>query len=354
MPQRGARVHVFTRTPSLCGYPFRTGREYLIYGSRSEDGRITTTLCSRTIAIENGGEDTAYARQAAAGEVPFGRIVGEVRLESRGRRNAGLPEVRINVRHGGGATEVGTDRQGRYAVDVTAPGRYELDVALPDTLYSVQPRHVIDVPSPYACVERHIDVRFNGRLAGRVIDARGRGVPGVIVTHRPSEQRTNTDARTSVLTRDDGSYEIGRLPPGVFVVSMELPMDASAGEDGSGSHPSRAIAGAVLGEGERLVLPPYSVPPEVEVFRLEGTVVGPDGWSMADARVFLKGESGERLLGLPAQSDSLGRFVLAVVEGEHYQVFAERPAGESEFSEPIAVTAEQGMAPLRLVVRRRF
>jgi hypothetical protein len=82
--------------------------------------------------------------------------------------------------------------------------------------------------------------------------------------------------------------------------------------------------------------------------------VGGDGWSMADARVFLKGELGERLLGLPAVSDSLGRFVLAVVEGQRYQVFAERPSGDSEFSEAVAVTAERGMTPLRLVVRRRF
>jgi hypothetical protein len=46
--------------------------------------------------------------------------------------------------------------------------------------------------------------------------------------------------------------------------------------------------------------------------------------------------------------------VLAVAEGERYQVFAERPSGESEFSDPISITVDRAMAPLRLIVRRRF
>jgi hypothetical protein len=353
-PHRGASVEVFTRTPSLCGYPFRTGREYLIYGSRTEDGRITVSLCSRTSSIENAAADVSYARAAAAGNTPAGRIVGEIRLEPKARRRREFADVRVTVRHGAGATEVATDRQGRYSVELTSSGRHELQVALPETIYAVQPRHVIEVPNPHACVERHIDVRFNGRLAGRVIDAGGRGVAGLIVTHRFLENRSQVDGRTSVLTRDDGSYEIERLAPGPFEIGIELPIDGPAADAGSSSNPARTVSKGMLGEGERLLLAPYSMPADVEMCRLEGTVVGGDGWSMADARVFLKGELGERLLGLPAVSDSLGRFVLAVVEGQRYQVFAERPSGDSEFSEAVAVTAERGMTPLRLVVRRRF
>jgi hypothetical protein len=114
------------------------------------------------------------------------------------------------------------------------------------------------------------------------------------------------------------------------------------------------VTEGVLGGGERLVIDTSSLPRSMDVIRLDGRVVGADGWSMADARVFLKGDTGERLLGVPAITDALGRFVLALSEGEPYQVFAERPSDDSEFSDPVSITAERGMAPLRLIVRRRF
>jgi hypothetical protein len=354
LPGRGEQVEVFTRPTSLCGYPFKTGREYFIYGSRTEDGRITTGLCSRTMLVEDAGEELSFARQARDGNLPAGRIVGEVRLDAKARRNDRFADVRILVKHGIDAIPVVSDRTGRYAVELTSTGRYELDVELPGTLYAVQSRHVIDVPNSHACVERHIDVRFNGRVAGRVVDANGRGVAGLVVVHHRSEKRSHFDERAAVLTRDDGSYEIGRLPPGPFAVHIELPMDGIAAETDVSSDPDLIVGRGNLGDGERRDMTTFPVPENVNVLRLEGTVVAADGWSMADARVFLKGESGERVLGVPAVSDALGRFVLAVVEGERYLVFAERPAGDSEFSEPIAITAEPGMAPLRLVVRRRF
>jgi hypothetical protein len=257
----------------------------------------------------------------------------------------------MTLRHQGKVTQTVTDEDGRYTLELTSAGRYELDVELPETQYAMQRHHVLDVPHAHACLERDIDVLFNGRIAGRVIDALGRGVAGLIVTHVPSPVRTRVTDRTSVLTRDDGSYEIARLPPGPFSVRIELPVDGSSDETQDSGN---IVSEGVLGEGERLALPTFSLRQSIAVIRLEGMVVGTDGWSLANARVFLRGESSERILGVPAVTDGLGRFVLAVTEGERYQVFAERPVADSELSEPMTITAKREMAPLRLVVRRRF
>lgn len=351
----GSRVDVFTRSSRLCGYPFKTGREYLIYGSRTEDGRLATSTCSRTAPLEAAIEDVNYARNAVAGIVPAGRIVGDVRLKTTGRRHTGIPNVRVLVSHAGNVLSTLTDAQGRYEINVTSAGRYEVGVTLPETHYAVQTHQIIEVPHADGCVERHVDVLFNGRIAGRVTDANGGGVAGLPVTHIPLQDRLRREKRTSVLTRDDGSYEIARLPPGPFEVRVELPVDVAdrlprLAADAIGS----TVTEGVLGGGERLVIDTSSLPRSMDVIRLEGRVVGADGWSMADARVFLKGDTGERLLGVPAITDALGRFVLAVSEGEPYQVFAERPSDDSEFSDPVSITAERGMAPLRLIVRRRF
>ena len=339
-------VTVFTRSPALCGYPFKAGREYLIYGSRSEDGRITTSSCSRTAPLELAAEDMSYAREASKGILPAGRIVGDVRVNSAGRRSRGLPGIPLVLTNGQLVQSAVTDGQGHYSVELTTSGRFELDVKLPETVYSTQPPQGIDVSNPHGCFERRIDVAFNGRITGRILDHTGRGVAGLTVTHLPLEHESRPPRRTSVLTRDDGSFEIARLPAGRFRIQAEPPVETT--------DETVAVATGVLGEGERRPLDTLALPAGMRLARLEGTVVGSDGWNMADARVFLKGESGERLLGVPAISDGLGRFVLTIVEGVQYHVFAERPSGQSEFSDPMPVMGERKMRPLRLIVRRRF
>lgn len=348
VPDTGT-VTVFTRSLSHCGYPFKEGREYLIYGTRSEDGRLTTSSCSRTAPLERAAEDLNYARDALKGISPSGRIVGDVQLKSPGRRSRGVANVRVTVTGENFVNSTRTDSQGRYGIDVSSAGRYDLEIALPTTFYAIQPRQRIDVAHPRACTERNVDAFFDGRIVGRIVDPNGRGVPGLPVAHVSVDDGSRSQQHTSVLTRDDGSFEIARLPAGRFRVQIEPPIDAEY-ELGD----QAAVSTGVLGEGERRSLDPFTLPATLQLSRVEGIVVGSDGWSMADARIFLKGDSGERLVGLPAMSDALGRFVLTVVEGMRYHVFAERPSGESEVSDLTPITAEQRMPPLRLVVRRRF
>ena len=82
------------------------------------------------------------------------------------------------------------------------------------------------------------------------------------------------------------------------------------------------------------------------------------GVPATNVRVFLKGGAGSAaILGEPAVTDTLGRFVMTVVEGIHYDVFAERQLFDrrgSEFSDPVTFTALPVMSPVRLVLRRRF
>ena len=349
----GGRTVVLTRSSSLCGYPFKAGRAYLIYGFRSEDGRLATSICSRTAPIERAAEDLDYARGAMNGIVPAGRIVGDVRLKTIAHRSRGLPNVTVKLAAGGVVTSTVTDDSGHYTIELASAGRFELDVDVPDTQYALRPHSSIDVPHPQACVERNIDVAFNGRITGRIVEASGRGIAGLPVAHVPARATIDPEQRSTVLTRDDGTYDLERLSPGPFEIRIAMPVEAGEPEE-SVNDETNLVARGTLGEGKRQVVQTFTLPTTFHIVRLEGVVVGPDGWSLPDARVFLKGVSEARLIGVPAITDALGRFVLAVAADEQYYVFAERASGESEFSEPISITGEQRMAPLRLVVRRRF
>jgi hypothetical protein len=345
---------VQTASASLCGYPFKAEREYLIYAVHTEDGRLATTICSRTAPIERAAEDLRYARNAVSGIVPVGRIVGDVRVRTAGRRTRGVSNVIVNLAAGGVVNSTVTDNAGRYSIELSSAGRHALTVDLPDTQYPIQPRYAIDVLDPHACVERDIDVAFNGRIAGRIIEANGRGLAGLPVVNVSTATTNRTAQRTAVLTRDDGTYDMARLPPGPFQVRIDIPV--GAGDAGAGflGDEASVVAHGTLGEGESRSAGTFTVPRTFQVVRLEGVVVGADGWSLPDARVFLKGASRERIVGVPAVTDALGRFVLALAAEEQYYVFAERSSGDAEFSEPVSITAEDRMAPLRLVVRRRF
>jgi hypothetical protein len=51
-------VSVFTAAHSAtCGYGFRQGEAYLVYAGRSPQGRLSTTICSRTRRLKDAGDD---------------------------------------------------------------------------------------------------------------------------------------------------------------------------------------------------------------------------------------------------------------------------------------------------------
>ena len=347
-------------TGAVCGYPFKVEREYLVYAGFHEDGRLTASVCSRTTLLERAVDDLTYARQVTSGVVPQARILGEVRQTaeygSTLRALSGIPVVlaRQNARF----TTL-TDDRGRYAFDVPGTGTFVLMTQLPDTLYSSQPERRIEVADTRTCVEVNIDVRFNGHVAGRVVDGTGLGVAGLTVSHAfVSPRRGAPPPSIRTLTRDDGSFRLERLPPGPFVVSVELLNDDAGASSVEDLGLASAATRGVLRGGERLSLEPLRLPPTLSLVRLHGSVHTTDGAPAAGARVFLKDDlEGGHIVGEPAIADSLGRFVLAVLEGERYVVFAEgrvehAAQANPAFSLPVVVNALAGMPPLRLTLRR--
>jgi hypothetical protein len=47
---------------SSCGYPFREGRQYLVYSYRTEDGELSADRCSRTKPLEEAEAEVEELR----------------------------------------------------------------------------------------------------------------------------------------------------------------------------------------------------------------------------------------------------------------------------------------------------
>jgi hypothetical protein len=357
---RESDAEVVLHTGPVCRYPFRTGHAYFIYAVRQDDGRLTTSVCAGTVPLERAAADLTYARSVVAGSAPPGRIVGYVRqLREAGSPGGPLSHVEVVADRRGTRLLARTDDRGRYTIEVPSAGTYVLNVALGGVYYTRHQGTRVEVPAPHACVQSNVDVRVNGQVAGRVVDGRGDGIAGITVLYTGSSSRTSTidPPRSRAVTRDDGTYYMDQLAPGPFTVAVELAgnhADATVEAHASGR---MMLDGSIPG-GQRVMLPPLVVPSTVPIARVGGTVHTTDGAPAPGARVFLKsGDDEGHILGDAAIADMLGRFVLAALEGERYMIFAERaaPAGAShrpEFSEPIAVTVESRMAPLRLTLRR--
>jgi hypothetical protein len=171
--------------------------------------------------------------------------------------------------------------------------------------------------------------------------------------------------RIRALTDHDGRYELVHVPPGRFILGINMMRD----RDGGFPHPPVFYPGVEqLADAQRIALAPgqrtemndFVLPSDLGYVQISGSVVEADGAPAAGARVYLKGpEETDYVLSEPAVADRDGRFVLAALGGRKYRLFAERTRGEGassriDSSEQLPLTADENGSPVRLTLRRRY
>ncbi len=111
-----------------CGYSFRRGSTYLVYAYKTQDGKLTTNICSPTKLLDKAAADLAYFKDA---EKPSsgGRVYGLAHFETKGsdlKRAKGVPitltgesQTRTTVTKDDGTFEFTDLPVGEYAVRMT-------------------------------------------------------------------------------------------------------------------------------------------------------------------------------------------------------------------------------------------
>lgn len=365
---RGPEASSLTLTidpSSTCAGTFRAGREYFVYADRDRDGRNFVVRCARTAGVEDAAADHEYARSVKEGRAPAGTIGGQVvvvqrdfggRIVKPAQPAAGVP-VRIS---GGGADDrTVTNHAGDFSVPSRGPGAYSIAVDLPDGLVIDAATAIptgVELRDARDCAAVEVALAYDGRIGGRVVDARGRSVPGLTVEVATpglaQSRRTSTDR--------DGYYLFPKLPPGRFVIAVEDRPPAPGGKRSRVFLPATNTAGAaarvIVGEGERVQAPEFRLPASVNYVAVHGFVLDADGTPAEGARVYLKGAGeGDRIVGEPAVADFVGRFVLAALAGTEYSIFAERTRGSRvDSAVPIGVVPAEGEKPITLTLHRRY
>ena len=219
----------------LCLYPFTQGSTYLIYALESTVG-YTTSICMRTRPIANAADDLAYLRNLNRAATSLATLQGTVILVgpdgvgTPGSRTP-LPNAQIVANrlvqdarglNGSVRYEARSGQDGRYEIRVPT-GTYSVNATLPPQ-YVVLPdplRSEVTIGDARGCAAVDIAAQANGRIAGRVLDARGRPITGwAVEAQRLDSPVAAPRTRRMTQTNSAGRYEIGPLHPGRYLVGI--------------------------------------------------------------------------------------------------------------------------------------
>lgn len=208
----GKTVDLSHRTDgNICGIAFDVGKTYVVYAGGA-NGQLSAGACSRTHRLTPNDEDVAYAH--ALPKRLLAKVEGRVvRMEGHGKLP--LDKLEVLAADAGVSAKVATN--GTFTLDLP-PGTHQLQlVSEVATLWERSSATVV-VPHAASCAKPMLNVRWNGRISGRVTGPDGGVLPGVEVYALP--QKGDAHWRAADTTRADGIFEVSGLAPGAYVLAV--------------------------------------------------------------------------------------------------------------------------------------
>jgi len=321
-------------------------------------------------------------------QVRKGRIEGTV---VRVGTNEPLPNVQVTIRRtwSGDHTAlpppeperisltpeaVTTDSKGHFKVDNLDPGSYELSAAKNGFARQVYGERAPGRPGAALTIssgQSLADVTFRlvpaGSVSGRVTDAAGEPIPGILVqllrsTYDAQGQRTFASV-SSARSNDRGEYRMYLITPGRFFVTASSTPSSPDSSMMSGNHveaPGLAMT-YYPGSSDPSGASSIEITPDVEtgaidfrltaqpLFRIRGRVVDARAGGVprnAQLEIVSRNSAAGRVA-LPAVSSSDGTFEIRNVAPGSYWIQAQLPIDPTSFQLSIAdLLKNMAMAPV--------
>lgn len=339
-----------------CGYQFDPTRRYIVYAHRRLDQRLSTTICSRTRPLERADEDLKFFHATPRSEATLARVWGTVRLRE-GELNAGedykpFDAARVVLTDGSQSYSAATGRDGGFLIRVPS-GTYRADAHVPGGFYPLAPVAPIVIRDPRGCTTFDVDVRYDGHIRGRVVTWTGTPVSHLPLEIGPPEGVAGSKHWSAIyaVTDETGSYDVGRVPPGRFLITVpSVPRVLLPG-----TTEISAATVVAMTPSARIDTADFVLPQSVRLVSVPGEVVDADGRPRGGASVYLKLPTETFWTpSSPLQTDSQGRFRFSAVEGQRYVLYAlDTPVGTQLYSERIEIVATADRKPVTLQLRVR-
>jgi len=351
-----------------CRSVFRAGRRYLVFAVKNpRDGELDTS-CSATREWDGSGRDVEFLASLSK-PATGGRIFGTVEHQTTfggGLAQPAVVPVATSVRlisPTGQRTVVSTG--GEFDFSGLANGTYRVHIDVPrgftgDNESSVTIAHARD------CSSETFVLDSNGRIAGRMVPGAGNSFPQRV---RVMVARAFPDFATPdplfAAIRPDGSFEVDSLPPGDYVIGVNLKNTPVLGPEPNSWMPDTWLAYAsgngtprvfTINAGERIDLGTWTLPAPARTVAASGFVTWEDGTPAVGVvlRLFENTRRTESLY-LPAEvvTESDGHFSLPLLADRTYRFTARYKGKDATMvMAPALAIGAQPPAPLRIVVRR--
>jgi len=352
---------------------YSKGQRWLIYATRDKStGALYPMGCSRSSTVARAADDLMYLRALPAVATKT-RLAGTVTqyddLPGSGFnfvRN--LAGARVQVANEQGQTyETVCDANGVYEFVGLPAGKYRVHAEIPDNLKLVswqQDNSWVEVKEG-SCADLDVTARSDGRIAGRVIDAEGRSVPGIFVQLVRLERADRIGQRNAGkwVYAKEGSFEFKEIPAGRYLLGVNLDGEPS----GESPYPRTFYPGVdnaagatvvVVGESGRLTDHDIHLLPRLMTRTVEGVAYFSDGRLVTDGSVAIKDsdEINVKAGYASGRIDKQGRFSLQVLEGTKGWLHAyglpdgTRPGMRMLYMKPVKIEVVQDSKDLKIII----
>lgn len=363
----GTEIEVFTgRGGGDCGVGFRTGQRYLVYAYRYKD-KLTTSICTRTRPFAQATEDLAFLGTLASARPGVTIHGGIARPEDR-KDEPLSSDILITIEGESQRKEIRPDADGRYRVTGLAPGKYKVTLHLPDALTTYKNEEEVAV-TDRGCAAVGWYVTDNGRVNGRVVNADGEPVKGILVglvepNANPKENHVKLDR-----TDNEGNFKFAAVPRGRYLIAVNHTRFPEPG-DPTRSYPPSFYPGVIdkeqaqaisVGPGEKVndlvVRVPAKQPPSVvkiSVVWADGSPVEKANLSIADVT------QGVVTLTHGMETDAQGQATLdgyvgqkLVISARSNRTWVPSPRNEPmEKTDSVRLTLERPTHTVRIVITK--
>jgi hypothetical protein len=168
-------VEIFTSdNEGSCGYPFKQGERYFVYGRKNSDGKFHESLCGPTVLLKDAEDDLEYLKDIEDGK-PGTRIFGSVYEDRQptlkdNRTFEPLANIEITIKSQKLKYKTLTDVKGNYLFKDVPKENYQVFAKLPKGYRELFVRADLTEHFAGGCNGENFTVTRQGSIRGRVVN----------------------------------------------------------------------------------------------------------------------------------------------------------------------------------------
>lgn len=376
-------VEVFTSAGGgMCGYPFKQGEKYFVYGRKDSNGKLSESLCGPTVLLENAEDDLEYVKDIEDGKLGtriYGSVFEDKQPTLRDKRVfENVSGIEITVKSEENEYKTRTNERGNYLFKEIPFGSYQITAKFPDGFRELFIR--ADLTTHYAslhengirCGGENFRITKQGSIRGKVIKFPSKEIKNSWSPDLPQPQVAliPLDENNKIIPnsyfeekwafRDRFEYFFDTVPAGNYLLAIN-PKNCPYPNNGVPTmfYPgvaSQAEAKIItVKEGEQLLLKDFrSLPLLVERW-FSGVVLNADRSPAANAVARLSDGDMNKCgnFYLEVKTDEFGRFKIKGFESYNYRIDArtEKKDGQRQFyAKPFTITQNGESKDIQLIL----